>query len=128
MARKYGFITNTLDNVSRELGTGKKLESGVKELWKKCYEGENDKKYWPLFKKYNIHDVYLTRENDRILLSWEDTVPASKVGDNCPVCNSQPHEWKKNGLKYYRNYYKQRYGCRRCGFANIYSQSIRNEV
>lgn len=125
MARKYGFISNSLDNVSRELGTGHKLECGVKDLWKKCHDGED--KYWKLFKKYNAHDVRLTRANDIILSSWEDTLPRMSMDEVCPSCGSKENEWKRNGTKYYPHYWRQRYACIRCGFTNIYSAPMKNE-
>lgn len=126
MAKKYGYISNSLDNVSRENGLGGKIETGVKDLWKKCYDG--DLKSWKLFKRYNKHDVYLTRANDRIFTSWEDNMPRFRVGnDFCKQCGSKPNEWKKNGVKYYEHYKKQRWACLRCGFANIYTSPERNE-
>lgn len=123
MAKRYGFISNSLDNVSRELGVGRKIECGVKELWKECYDG--DMRAWKLFAKYNKHDVYLTRKIDRALSAWEDTFPKVRLSnDFCTRCGSRPNEWKCNGKKYYRHYFKQRYACLRCGFPNLYSDPM----
>lgn len=125
MARQYGFFSKSLDSLAKEMGLEGKEEMGVAELWKKCYEGKNDKKWWPLYKKYNKRDVELDRLIYRKLVSWEPNMPRLSPTDDCPVCNSSPSKWKKNGMKYGRGWEQQRYACLVCGNANLYGQKYK---
>ena len=128
MARQYGFFSKKLDSLAKEMGLEGKEELGAGELWKKCYNGENDNKWWPLYKKYNKQDVELGRLIYRKLLAWEPNVPKLSPTDTCPICDSTQSNWKKNGMKYGRGWEQQRYACLRCGNPNLYGPKYKLEL
>lgn len=122
VAKKFGFIANSLDEVCRQLELGRKVEVGAHDLWKKCYDG--DMKAWGLMVKYNKHDVTLLELLYRRFLPWINPFPRVRMDNGkCPKCGDS--NFKKNGLKFTRTTQTQRYTCLTCGDPNIYGEPQR---
>lgn len=124
VARRYfGFFGNSLDELARIFKLGRKEEKGVKELWKKCYDG--DRKAWIAMKRYNKMDVELLEGIYRKMLPYINPFPRVRMDNGkCPKCSST--SFKKNGMKYGKNWECQRYACLECGDGNIYGETIRH--
>lgn len=115
VAKKYfKFDSNKLDDLGAYLGLGRKLETGGKELWFKCMDG--DKKSWKLMCDYNKQDVILLEKVYLKLLPWMTDHPnvALLTGQiqACPNCAS--FDVHKRGLVYTRTRTYQRYQCQSC--------------
>ena len=87
---EFGFISNKLDDIANFLGLGHKLQTGGKDLWKKCELG--DENAWKTMKKYNKQDVVLLEKVYLKLRPWAKNHPNwnAVVGAKllCPVCGS----------------------------------------
>lgn len=60
VARQFAWPSRKLDYVSQVLGIGQKVKHEGMGLWRACLEG--DDKAWARMRKYNKHDVRLTKE------------------------------------------------------------------
>ena len=116
IAKKYfGFDSNKLDDLARQLKLDRKLDTGGMDLWFKCMAG--DKRAWARMVKYNKQDVVVLEQVYLRLRGWHKTHPNlsffTRNGSECTVCHSR--DIKKDGLEYYRNSIAQRYQCNDCG-------------
>lgn len=116
IAKKYfGFNSNKLDELGRQLGLGRKAQTGGFELWLDCMKG--DRKAWAKMVAYNKQDVILLEQVYLKLRGWHKTHPNvsffTRNGDECTVCRSQ--KIKRDGIEYYRGGIAQRYQCLDCG-------------
>lgn len=86
--RYFRFNSNSLDNLARDMGIGKKLEHEGIELWWGCMNG--DKQCWKRMKNYNKQDVVLLEEYYNIVRPWISNHPALNVlahrPASCPKC------------------------------------------
>lgn len=116
VAKTFGFESNKLDELGRQLGLGRKLETGGQGLWDGCRDG--DERAWRLMKKYNIQDVILLEQVYLRLRGWHKNHPNlsffTKNTLECIVCHSK--DFKKDGIEYLsQNTVCQRYQCNACG-------------
>lgn len=115
--RNFGFDSNKLDELGRQLGVGRKQSTGGYDLWRGCLNG--DMKSWELMKRYNKQDVILLEEVYRKLSPYSDQQPNRNVFyDDLPPSCPRPScggAMKKNGKRYSRTTSYQQYECVRCG-------------
>lgn len=71
--RQFNFPSNRLQNVSIELGIGKKVKHEGHDLWVRCLQG--DEKAWATMRRYNMQDVVLTEKLYDKLLPWIPSHP-----------------------------------------------------
>lgn len=67
-ARKFGFNSSKLDDISRDMGLGRKLAHNGFPVWLGCHNG--DPAAWDVMKKYNKRDVVLLRKWTDIVKPW----------------------------------------------------------
>lgn len=81
------FISNKLDNISHQLGIGRKMEHEGFPLWLACARG--DVKAWKRMKDYNKHDVVLLEELYYRLRPYSKTHPNVNFDlGRCRKCGS----------------------------------------
>lgn len=114
--RRIGkFPSNKLDDVCSVLGIGRKLPHTGKHLWTACMKGDKDA--WKLMEAYNKHDV------DPLLMGlYERILPyipnhpnrnfIKRIDRACKHCLST--RLTKEGWKYVKGGWKQRYFCLNC--------------
>ena len=113
----FGFFSNSLNDIARDLGLGAKLDTGGWELWKKCIAG--DPVAWDKMRRYNKHDVVLLEKVYLRLKAWYPNHPNfalfSGEGDNpeCPVCESL--RVQRRGYNVMKVRRSARYQCQKCG-------------
>jgi hypothetical protein len=113
LARKYfGFSSNKLDDLARQLGLGRKLPNTGFDLWKRCMDG--DAGAWRVMLKYNEQDVRLLEKVYLKLRSWATTHPRVSTSDRpaCPKCGST--QCTREGYSYTLQRKKQRWQCKSC--------------
>lgn len=112
-AKQFGFDSNALNELARQLGFGKKIKTDF-ELWKGVMAG--DKESWRLMKTYNIHDIELLEKLYYKIRAWDQKPPQVNKGETvieaCPRCAS--HDIHKRGFSYTAKGRKQRYQCQNC--------------
>jgi len=117
---KFGFIGNSLNDLCKQLKIGQKKEKTHSDLWEACLEG--DMTAWRHMKEYNRHDVVLLEELYKRFMPWIQPFPRLRMDNGkCPKCGSS--NFKKNGIKYYKRAWAQRYKCLNCGEANFYGET-----
>jgi DNA polymerase elongation subunit (family B) len=114
--KHFKFTTNTLNDICARLGIGKKVQTGGFELWKGCLA--NDAKSWELMRRYNVHDVKLTKALYLRLRPWMTSHPAIGLMSGnmsaCPKCGSTK-PLQKRGVRYTKVGIYQSYQCKECG-------------
>lgn len=116
IAKKYfGFESNKLDDLGRQLKLGRKISTGGFDLWIQCMAG--DKNAWRKMVTYCKHDTVLLEQVYLRLRGWHKTHPNlsffTRNGSECTVCRSK--DIKKDGIEYYRGAVAQRFQCNDCG-------------
>ena len=119
VARQHFFFTsNKLNDLSKYLKLGTKIDTGGFKLWKDCMAG--DKSAWERMVTYCKHDVLLTEKIYKKLRPYMTTHPNLNVYDetlddncSCPKCGS--NKLKKEGFAYTDVAKYQRYSCKACG-------------
>lgn len=108
--RFFKFSSNKLDDLSKDLGLGSKVETGGYSLWRDCMRG--DLRAWNLMKKYNKQDTELLERVYLRLLPWskESTTHKSEV---CTKCNSV--NLIRRGYHVLTGMRYQRLQCKSCG-------------
>jgi hypothetical protein len=113
--RRFRFVSNKLDHVTRELGMAGKTRHTGHQLWVDCMAG--DAKAWALMRKYNQQDVILTEQLYDRLLPWITNHPAvglySGDADCCRNCGGTDLE--RRGVAHTGVSSFQQYRCRACG-------------
>lgn len=113
--KKFRFVSNKLDHVSRELDLGKKVETGGHELWLDCMAKK--KKAWDLMEEYNKKDVILLEKLYYKLLPWIDNHPNYALyteSTNIVCTNCGSHQVIKRGMEHLQTHSYQRYQCKEC--------------
>lgn len=112
VARKlFRFDSNKLDDLSRCLGIGRKVEHTGFRLWLECMDGNVES--WKLMKKYNEQDIVLLEKVYLLMRPWINPHPTVNKGEvACPKCGSTKVE--KRGFSYTLLRKKQRYQCQSC--------------
>lgn len=112
--RKFRFMSNKLDYVTRYLGMqGKAAHAGF-ETWKGCMAG--DREAWKVMEAYNRQDVTEMEELYNKLLPWIDGHPSRSAKDGiacCPKCGSE--EFQQRGYAVTAAHKYRRYQCKGCG-------------
>lgn len=115
LARKYfAFNSNKLDDLSKHLGLGEKVETGGFKLWKGCMDG--DMKSWKLMKKYNKMDVDLLEKIYLKFRPWARSHPnigMFREGLVCPKCGSD--NLQSRGVAINKTTKYRRLQCQNCG-------------
>lgn len=113
--RRFGFASNKLDHVARQLGLGGKVSHSGHDLWMRCLAG--DAEAWQTMREYNIHDVVLTEKLYDRVLPWIKGHPHVGLYNEqpavCPHCGGRDlvrQGYALTGLGKY-----QRYRCDTCG-------------
>ena len=109
----FSFNSNSLDDLGRYLGVGRKIKHEGFELWLKCMNG--CKKAWKKMKKYNANDVELLHRVYKRFRPWIENHPniaKLKERDGCPNCGS--HNVRKNGVRANSTGLRQQMFCRSC--------------
>lgn len=108
-------LSHRLDALAQYYGIGRKLAHTGTHLWLGCYRG--DMKSWPIMKRYNKHDVYLMDELLKVLDPWDGKAINRNLytrrNDACPRCGG--NHIIKQGYKYLKNGFRQRWQCLGCG-------------
>ena len=113
--RHFSFNSNSLDDLAKHFGFGKKLAHTGWNLWKRCMEG--DLKAWNLMRRYNKHDIKLLEEVYLQLRPWIKTHPnlaAYSGTEICPACRST--SLRQDGFVTTRTGKAPNYRCLDCGF------------
>ena len=110
-ARKFAFNSNKMDNLGRDLGEGRKVNTGGFGLWKKCMAG--DQKAWARMKRYNKQDVDLLERLYLRLRPWIKNHPNVHDRGGCPKCGSTRLTMRGRAISKTMEYI--RYQCQGCG-------------
>jgi DNA polymerase elongation subunit (family B) len=109
------FGSNSLDNLGKELGLGRKSTITHASLWYDCLQG--DAKAWKLMEEYNNQDVDLLYAIYEKLLPYIKNHPnlgdLSEANGVCPKCESR--DLQRRGFNQRRAGKVQRYQCNNCG-------------
>lgn len=81
---KFGFTSNTLDDLATELGIGRKTHHEGFTMWEGCMDGNTY--YWRKMKKYNRNDVVLTDEVAKILIPFASNLPNMDTYSPVTIC------------------------------------------
>ena len=112
--RYFGFTSNKLDDLARQLGIKGKLDTGGYSLWLGCEEG--DPKAWKKMKSYNKQDVWVLEQVYLRLRPWiKNHPPINTIINNptgCPTCGKGP--LTKQGVRATKTNTYQRYRCSNC--------------
>jgi len=114
--RHFNFISNSLDDLCRQLGIGRKAYDGGFNTWLQCMAG--DKTAWSRMLKYNKQDVNMLEALYLRLLPWMEGHPnmalISDRPDACTKCGSDLG-FKSNGWRYYQVTKRRVFKCKDCG-------------
>lgn len=117
VTRQFSFMSNSLDSVSRALGTARKLGHEGFGLWVKVLDG--DPRARRQMEDYNCGDLFANEDLYRKILPWIPSHPSYAVIDGedagltCPQCGSTSVE--PNGRAYTAVSTYPRYLCTDCG-------------
>jgi hypothetical protein len=115
VTNKFAFMSNSLKNVAKMLGTTSKIEHEGFDLWVKVMAGDEEAQ--ARMKEYNIGDIYANEALYERLLPWIPNHP--NVGliagkeFACPTCGSEALRARgmaRTAMSEYR-----RYQCQDCG-------------
>ena len=117
VAKKYfKFDSNSLDELGRYLGLGRKESTGGFKTWFECMAG--DMTAWKRMMKYNKQDVLLLEKIYDKLKPWMTNHPnLGLIKDKpqcCPICG-QAGRLQARGFAITRVSRKRRYQCNSCG-------------
>lgn len=113
---RFKFMSSSLAEVTRLLGTESKLHSGGMRLWKEVLDGDEAARM--RMRAYNMQDVVATEALHDRLLPWLPSYPNANLdkeapGPCCPACGSADLE--KRGYSRTALSKFQRFQCRACG-------------
>ncbi len=112
--KKFGFSSNSLNDLCTLLGIGGKHPTGGFKLWKDCMAG--DKAAWKKMKKYNKIDVLLLEQLYLKLRPWMKTHPNTAILKDklaCHACSSV--NTQRRGTMFNKVTKYQRIFCNDCG-------------
>ena len=111
---KFAFVSNSLNDLCKYLGVGKRLPHTGFHLWRGCMLG--DKKSWKLMRRYNAQDVVLLERVYLKLRPWTTTHPNMNMysgHDACPTCESK--NVQRRGIRVAIKKKFERLHCQECG-------------
>lgn len=122
--KKFRFTSNKLTDLATYAGLGQKKETGGKDLWVNCMDG--DPKAWRKMKEYNIHDVVLLEGIYLWMRPWMKTHPNMNIFKNtiaqCSRClSSNVMKW---GRRFKGGGAYQRFMCGECGCEMLGTQNL----
>lgn len=109
----FSFTSNSLDDLGKHLGVGRKIKHEGFGLWLKCMGG--DRAAFKRMKKYNVQDVILLEKVYKRLLPWIPNHPslaAIKEVVGCPNCGSS--HVVKQGVRANHTGLRQQMQCKSC--------------
>lgn len=114
--RRFKFPSNKLDDVSKSLKIGQKVNHSGFQLWIDCMNG--DIEAWSKMREYNKQDVLLTEELYKTILPWIKSHPNVNVLDEdevegCTRCGSM--NYQRRGTYPTTFGTKQQFWCKDCG-------------
>lgn len=113
VAKKYfNFTSNSLNDLGKTLGVGKKVQTGGFDLWLDCMAGK--KEAWKKMATYNRQDVVLLEKVFQRMRPWMDKailIPTVAF-KSCPHCESE--DVKKDGIRGNGTTVKQEWECNSC--------------
>lgn len=117
LRRKFGFMSNKLNDIGIDLGVGKKLPNSGFATWKGAMEG--DKKSWKTMTDYNIQDIILLENIYEKVRGWttgssmHPNINIITCENGCPTCGS--YALQSRGFIRTISQIKQRFQCTDCG-------------
>jgi predicted RNA-binding Zn-ribbon protein involved in translation (DUF1610 family) len=114
--KRFKFVSNKLDYITKELGLTGKVEHSGMQLWLDCMEGKDEA--WKVMEEYNRRDVTLLEDLYSILLPWISNHPNRALyvenlkAPICPNCGSD--KIIKKGIETTSTQTYQRYRCKAC--------------
>ncbi len=114
VSRRFAFMSNSLDYVTRQLGTDTKVTHEGMPLWLKVLAGDVDAR--ERMRDYNIGDVLANESLYNRILPWIEQHPNRGIfagQDACPNCGNT--SLQKRGFAYTQLRTYQRYLCTDCG-------------
>lgn len=113
MTSQFAFLSYKLDEVSKALGTSRKVEHEGMQLWIKVLAGDPDAR--KRMRIYNIGDIFANEDLYNDVLPWIQQHPSVALHDGglCPQCGSTNVE--RRGFAYTQAGVFQRFVCRACG-------------
>ncbi len=116
VARKhFGFASNKLDDLSRQLFGDRKVKHEGIDMWVRCQGDKYDAKAWKMMGDYCKKDVILLRKLYEKVTPWMDNHPNFNLfGDRPPSCpNCGFAGIRKHGFRYNLSTVQQKYRCER---------------
>lgn len=111
----FGFDSNKLNDLGRQLGVGQKIDNGGIDLWREVLAGVPAA--WKMMKKYNEQDVILLEAVYDCLGPWMTNHPNANLysgtSHNCPFCGGG--HTQQRGTFTTTTGRRQRYQCQDCG-------------
>ena len=111
ISRISNLYSNALNEISRYLDLGRKVDHAGFSLWLGCMA--NDEASWKTMEEYNRHDLELLEKLYYKLQPWIDTVNMTHWGGMCKRCGSS--ERIKRGSRVTNASVFQTWCCKRCG-------------
>ena len=113
--KKFRFVSNKLDYVTKIVGLEGKVHHEGHTLWVKCLAG--DDKAWSMMRKYNCADVVQTEELFDILRPWINGLPnpalyADSDTPSCERCGGT--SLQRRGFAYTQLGAFQQFQCQTC--------------
>jgi len=117
VAKKYfKFDSNSLDELGRYLGLGRKESTGGFKTWLDCMAG--DMAAWKRMMKYNKQDVLLLEQIYNKLKPWMTNHPNLGLiqdrPESCPICGEH-NCLQARGFSFTRVSRRRRFQCTGCG-------------
>jgi predicted RNA-binding Zn-ribbon protein involved in translation (DUF1610 family) len=113
--RIFKLDSNSLSDISRQLGLGHKDDTGGFDLWLGCMSGETTA--WRNMVRYNKQDVNLLEKVYLKMRPWMPSHPNVTIYQGttygCPACGSTKLQRRGFGITSVRKV--QRYQCTDCG-------------
>ena len=109
--RTFGFNSNKLDDICRQLHIGRKVKHHGFETWLGCMRGKREA--WREMKKYNAGDVALLEGLYYKLRPWIKNHPNLSMSERCPSCGEGKLQRRGFGMTRTGKY--PRFQCQSCG-------------
>lgn len=108
----FGFSSNSLNDLGKELGLGQKVVHTGFDLWKRCMRGE--KSAFRMMRRYNAQDVRLLERIYLKLMPWMKTHPTIWV-DNGKCSRCQGDKFQSRGYEITKKARFRKLQCQGCG-------------
>lgn len=112
----FNFNSNSLDDLGRTLGLGRKVKHSGFDMWLGCMAGK--KSSWKEMAHYNKQDVVLLEKVYIKMRCWINNHPTASAASpdkppGCPKCGGS--RLKSHGFRHLKTQSYQRYVCKDCG-------------